>query len=99
MELKINLGDKFNSKLSTIEQEVKTIWKKGELYHVYYTLHGLDHSNYVIDVLEKLIRGLNPADRLNDTESFCLLAAAYLHDVGMQLQYPDDEKRQHNCQN
>ena len=93
MELKINLGDKFNSKLSTIEQEVETIWKKGELYHVYYTLHGLDHSNYVIDVLTKLINGLNPADDLNETEIFCLLAAAYLHDVGMQDKHSDDEKK------
>lgn len=92
MELKKNLNTKFASKLSIIEQEVETIWEKGELYHVYYTLHGLKHSNYVINVLEKLIRGLNPADSLNDTETFCLLAAAYLHDVGMQIQHPDDEK-------
>ncbi|MDO9517274.1 MAG: HD domain-containing protein, partial [Methanosarcinaceae archaeon] len=92
MELKKNLNAKFASKLSTIEQEVETIWGKGELYHVYYTLHGLKHSNYVIDVLEKLIRGLNPTEHLNDTETFCLLSAAYLHDVGMQIQSPDDEK-------
>ena len=92
MELKKNLNTKFASKLSAIEQEVKTIWEKGELYHVYYTLHGCKHSNYVVEVLEKLMRGLKPADRLNDTETFCLLAAAYLHDVGMQLQNPDDKK-------
>ena len=59
MELKKNLDDKFVLKLSTIEQEVTTIWKKGELHHVYYTLHGLEHSNYVIDVLARLIKGLN----------------------------------------
>ena len=93
MELRTNLGEKFASKLNTIEQEANTIWKKGELYHVYYTLHGLDHSNYVITILEKLIKGLDPQDNLNETEFFCLLSAAFLHDVGMQCKYPNDVER------
>ncbi len=93
MELKQRLGKDFDAKLNIIEQEADKIWKKGELYHVYYTLHGLDHSNYVIKILEKLIEGLNPSDNLNETEVFCLLSAAYLHDVGMQCKYPDDMER------
>jgi hypothetical protein len=93
MELRTKLGEKLASKLNIIEQEAETIWKKGELYHVYYTLHGLDHSNYVITILEKLINGLNPQDNLNETELFCLLSAAFLHDVGMQRKYPNDVER------
>ena len=93
MELRTKLGEKFATKLNTIEQEADTIWKKGELYHVYYTLHGLDHSNYVITILEKLINGLNPQDNLNETELFCLFSAAFLHDVGMQCKYPNDVER------
>lgn len=93
MGLKEKLGEDYTSKLNIIEQEAKKIWKKGELYHVYYTLHGLDHSNNVIKILEKLIDGLNPADNLNETEIFCLLSAAYLHDVGMQCKYADDAER------
>lgn len=87
------LDENFHAKLNIIEQEAGTLWKKGELYHVYYTLHGLDHSNSVIAILEELVDGLNPADGLNETEIFCLLSAALLHDVGMVLKYPDDEER------
>ncbi|NQE52860.1 hypothetical protein C5S29_04635, partial [ANME-1 cluster archaeon GoMg3.2] len=92
MELKQKLGKNFTSKLNIIEQEAETIWKKGEFYHVYYTLHGLDHSNSVIQILEKLIDGLNSEEKLNETEIFCLLSAAYLHDVGMLCKYSDDDK-------
>jgi len=91
MELKQQLTGNYPSKLEIIEQEAEKIWKKGEFYHVYYTLHGLDHSNYVIQILEKLIDGLNPEDELNETEIFCLLSAAYLHDVGMLCKYPGDD--------
>ncbi|MCK4937815.1 MAG: hypothetical protein KAR85_04340 [Methanosarcinales archaeon] len=93
MELKTKLGVNFAHKLKIIEQEADTIWKKGELYHVYYTLHGLDHSNYVIKILDKLLNGLNPQDNLSETELFCLLSAAFLHDVGMQCKYINDVER------
>jgi len=93
MKLTKSLGDDLAAQLKIVENEAKEIWKKGELYHVYYTLHGLDHSNYIIKILDKLIDGLNPQDNLNETEIFCLLAAAYLHDVGMQCKYPDDIER------
>ncbi|MGB2841424.1 MAG: hypothetical protein WBC40_02920 [Halobacteriota archaeon] len=92
MELKQQLGGNFPSKLEILEQEAEKIWKKGEFYHVYYTLHGLDHSNSVIQILEKLIGGLNSEEKLNETEIFCLLSAAYLHDVGMLCKYSDDDK-------
>ena len=93
MELKQKLGGNFSSKLNKIEQEAKTIWKKGEFYHVYYVLHGLDHSNSVIEILGKLIDGLNSAEKLNKTEIFCLLSAALLHDVGMLCKYSDDDEK------
>jgi hypothetical protein len=93
MELKQQLGGDFTSKLGIIEKEATELWKKGEFYHVYYTLHGLDHSNSVIKIVEKLVDGLNPEDKLNETEIFCLLSAALLHDVGMLLKYPDDAEK------
>jgi hypothetical protein len=93
MELKQQLGENFTQKLNIIEQEAEKLWKKGEFYHVYYTLHGLDHSNYVIEILEKLIDGLNSEDNLNETEIFCLFSAALLHDVGMLYKYPEDVER------
>jgi ATP/maltotriose-dependent transcriptional regulator MalT len=93
MELKDKLGTGFSSRLSIIERDVEDIWKKGELHHHYYTLHGLDHSKNVIVGLEKLVEGLNPNYELCETEVFYLLAAAFLHDVGMQCIYEDDEAR------
>ena len=93
MRLKEKLGEDFAPKIDIIKQEAEKIWTKGELYHVYYTLHGLDHSIYVIKILEKLIDGLNPKDNLNETEIFYLLSAAFLHDVGMQCKYQDDGER------
>ena len=62
MELRTKLGKEFASKLDIIEQEADTIWKKGELHHTSYTLHGLAHSNCVIMILDNLIKGLNPQD-------------------------------------
>jgi HD superfamily phosphodiesterase len=93
MELKQKLGENFAPKSNIIEQEAEKLWKKGEFYHVYYTLHGLDHSNHVIKILERLINGLNPEDNLNETEIFCLLSAALLHDVGMLYKYPEDDEK------
>ncbi len=93
MALEQRFGKDFTATLNILKQEAGTIWKKGELYHVYYTLHGLDHSNYVIRIIEKSIEGLNTEDNLNETEVFCLLSAAYLHDVGMQCKNSDDIER------
>lgn len=93
MGLKQQLGSHFRSRLDIIEEEAKKLWQKGELYHPYYTLHGLVHSHQVIRILEKLIEGLNPDDNLNETEVFCLLAAAYFHDVGMLCKYSNDAER------
>jgi hypothetical protein len=93
MELRQQLGGDFTSKLDIIEKEATELWKKGEFYHVYYTLHGLDHSNYVIQIVEKLVDGLSPEDKLNEIEIFCLLSAALLHDIGMLLKYPDDDEK------
>lgn len=93
MELRTKLGKEFASKLNIIEQEADIIWKKGELHHASYTLHGLAHSNCVIMILDNLIKGLNPQDNLNEIEIFCLLSAAFLHDVGMQCKYPNDVEK------
>ena len=50
-----------------------------------YTYHDVGHSERVIAKLEKLTSGLTSSERpLNKHEVFILLAAAYLHDVGMQ---------------
>src|SRR5665647_663338 len=93
MELRQQLGDDYATKLKVVENKSKEIWEKGELYHIYHTLHGIKHSNAVINILDRLVAGLNPEDKLEEIEIFCLLSAAYLHDVGMQCKYPDDDAK------
>lgn len=93
MELEKQLGTDYAIKLKIVEKKTEEIWEKGELYHTYYTLHGMKHSNAVINILDLLVAGLSDDDQLEEIEIFCLLSAAYLHDVGMQCKYPDDEAR------
>jgi hypothetical protein len=53
--------------------------------HRYYTDHSVRHSERVIALLDGLVGGMMATDkRLCPTEAFVLLAAAYLHDIGMQ---------------
>lgn len=56
--------------------------------HPYYTDHSLRHSERVIEKLNGLTEALmkDPDHRLSTTEIYVLLAAAYLHDIGMQDQ-------------
>jgi tetratricopeptide (TPR) repeat protein len=68
--------------LRPICAQAKSIWATPELPH--YTDHTVSHSARVIKHVEDLAALLKPAEKLNDHEAFVLLAAALLHDVGMQ---------------
>jgi hypothetical protein len=82
------------SKLHTIKEHIIEIFKKGTIFHPSYTLHGVDHSEAVIEKLDKLTKNLmGSSHKLNSCEVFCILAAAYLHDTGMLLTKNDDETR------
>jgi hypothetical protein len=53
--------------------------------HRYYTDHTVTHSERVIALLDGLTAGMMVTEKhLSPTEVWVLLAAAYLHDVGMQ---------------
>lgn len=77
--LKINDNDLLVC-FNNIEAHVTKIWNPPLLQH--YTRHGIDHSQRIIDRLGDLLQEHN--DLLNDQERFILLAAIYLHDIGMQ---------------
>lgn len=68
--------------LKPICQQAKSIWATPELTH--YTDHTVCHSTRVIKHIDDLTALLPREDKLNDNEGFVLLAAALLHDVGMQ---------------
>ncbi|MCD4807736.1 MAG: HD domain-containing protein [Methanococcoides sp.] len=87
------LSPEYRNKIDTIKNSMQSMWSKGEFNHRNYTLHGIEHSENIITALEKLTDGFNSNSELSEQEAFCLLAAAYLHDVGMLCNYDDDEKR------
>jgi len=82
-------------KLMIIEETSKTFWSKGEIFHPYFTLHGYNHSQRIIEIINKLTEKFMESDfRLNAYEIFCLLSAALLHDVGMLITKKKDENSQ-----
>jgi tetratricopeptide (TPR) repeat protein len=85
---------KVRKDLKPICQQAKRIWAIPELTH--YTDHTVLHSARVIKHIDDLAALLAREDKLNDNEAFVLLAAALLHDVGMQrLNVFDSDLAQH----
>ena len=78
--------------LYTIRNEVKHLWDFPPLVQ-YFTSHDLNHSIRVIRYLYDL-SCCNKGKPLSIEELYVLLAAAYLHDIGMQCDVPDV---QHVC--
>ncbi len=69
--------------LENIRAAAERIWSRP--LHRYYTDHATTHSERVIALLDGLTAGvMATGKRLSPTGVFCLLAAAYLHDIGMQ---------------
>lgn len=76
----INVEDStLKSGLALIKEQASKIWEKPLFTH--YTEHGIKHSENIIKIIDKLI---DNKVILNDNEAFILLAAIYLHDIGMQ---------------
>lgn len=77
-------------RLNGVKNAVKKVWKTPYLH--WYTDHGPKHSERVIDLIGQILRPLYPdylSRRendfpLSDYELYILLAACYLHDIGMQ---------------
>ena len=67
--------------LENVRESVKRVWEIGNLVK-HYTKHDIGHSGNIIRNLEKLLE--DSPDLLNENERFVLLAATYLHDIGMQ---------------
>src|SRR6266849_6867420 len=50
----------------------------------HYPSHGLDHSDRIIEQLSRLLfNNTRPVVAFSTAEVYCLLSAAYLHDIGM----------------
>ncbi|MBC8450383.1 MAG: HD domain-containing protein, partial [Chloroflexi bacterium] len=69
--------------LENVRAAAERIWSRP--LHRTYTDHTVAHSERVIGLLDGLSAGMMRTDkRLSPTEVFVLLAAAVLHDIGMQ---------------
>jgi hypothetical protein len=69
--------------LGNVRAGAERIWSRP--LHRDYTDHTVDHSARVIALLDGLTAGVMATHkRLSPGEAFVLLAAAYLHDIGMQ---------------
>jgi len=69
--------------LENLRAAAARIWERP--LHRYFTDHGVTHSERICTLLDGLTAGMMQTDkRLVPTEAFVLLAAASLHDIGMQ---------------
>ena len=85
MNLLDYLDDNWRRALGNVKAAAAVIWLHP--IHTYYTDHTISHSERIISILSGLTEGLNelhPEARLTKFEIYILLAAAYLHDIGMQ---------------
>ena len=72
--------------LENIRAAADRIWASP--LHRYYTDHTTAHSKRIITLLDALTAGMmSTASQLSPTETYILLAAAYLHDIGMQNEH------------
>ncbi len=90
-----NLKRQTAQALDVIESHVKNVWK-GEPGIMWYTPHDASHAQHVAEAVQMLI----PSDaELSDPERFSILAAAWLHDIGMipaEDENPDHVRRDHH---
>jgi hypothetical protein len=80
-------NDELAVRLDHICREALNIWE--EQNHRSYTAHGEEHIHQVERNLDRLTRPLQRSKRpLAAEEIYVLIAACYLHDIGMQLDDP-----------
>lgn len=84
MDLALVLKSKNENLASSVErirEFCEEKWKTPLL--PWFTDHGVKHSDRVINIIGKIL-AVEKEDFLTNDEIFILLAAAYLHDIGMQ---------------
>lgn len=83
-------GDNYLGKLAEIKKEVKKLWLDKKYLPEYFTFHDGSHSEEVENSIYKLIPPKS-VKYLSRKNLFCLIASAWLHDVGM-IPYPEAHK-------
>lgn len=70
----------YDTSIRRMREVVEGIWRSPQ--HRYFTDHSITHSERILRYLWPLTRPCQPV--LSDSEIYILVAAAYLHDIGMQ---------------
>jgi len=81
--------------LDKICDEALNIWKEQHLQE--FTAHGKPHIEKVEKNLAALVAPLDANTPLTEHEIFILVAACYLHDIGMQFSAPDAREAHAEC--
>jgi hypothetical protein len=72
-----------HERLGRVKETAKRIWNEPRLD--WFTDHGFDHSQRIVNLLGQIVEHLQKTEmRLSSYELYILLAACYLHDIGMQ---------------
>jgi len=77
-----DLSQKYKDIIRKIQDQVETEWKITSALP-YFTTHGPEHNLRVISILRQLLSEYDIHKSLNEKERFLLIAAAWLHDIGM----------------
>lgn len=75
-------NEKLKNSISNIIQNAKEIHAVPFLYS--FTDHGISHSERMLLCIDKLLNGCKQKNVLNEYECYVLIAAVYLHDIGIQ---------------
>jgi translation initiation factor 2B subunit (eIF-2B alpha/beta/delta family) len=94
MEVPMNdlLNPQDATRLEDIRREIAKAWEAGRPIP-YFTPHDQNHSQMVEDLILKALPPDAMRRGLSDNERFILLAAAWFHDVGMNPELFDTDKR------
>lgn len=72
----------YYSRFNHIRSEVTSIMSNSRIFFPTYTNHDFKHLTNVEDIIDKILSD-EVKKELSDEEIFCLLSAAWLHDIGM----------------
>ncbi len=75
-------NQKLKNSINSIIQNASDFHKNPFLYS--FTDHGINHSNRMLQCIDRLLESCNKKRLLNEYECYVLVAAIYLHDIGIQ---------------
>ncbi len=71
-----------------IKHSVSSVLDNVSIYFPHFSLHNATHSRTICLQIERLL-GTTRIEKLSVTDTFMLLLAFYMHDIGMALRYED----------